>query len=87
MANVMDDIENGARRLMNAGIGVARTIEEQVNELSSNIENAKNDAVKAYDNLVLKGAKDNGPDAQNVRKTFDDGVTAVRKLQAKVEKK
>lgn len=87
MANVLDEVENGARRLLNAGIGVARTIEEQVNELSTNIENAKNDAVKAYDNLVLKGAKDNSEDAQNIRKTFDDSVTAVRKLQAKVEGK
>lgn len=89
MANVLDDIENGARRLLNAGIGVAKTIEEQVNEFSTNfgqnVEQAKKDAVKAYDDLVLKGAKDSSPDAQNIRKSFDDGVTAVRKLQAKVE--
>lgn len=84
---VLDDIENGARKLLNAGIGLSKTIEEQVAELGTNIEKAKVDAAQAWDDLVLKGAKDNSPEAANVRAKFDEGVTAVRKMQAKVEGK
>ncbi len=84
---VIDEIENGARRLMHAGIGVARTIEEQVAELQTNIEKVKTDAQQAWEDLVLKGAKDNREDAANIRRKFDEGVTTVRQIQAKVSGK
>ncbi|MCB1323802.1 MAG: hypothetical protein H7A21_12260 [Spirochaetales bacterium] len=78
MAAQTQTIENGARDLLNAGLGLFKTVEESVNKFKADLE-------KSYNDLIKTGAGDTSEQAVTLRKYLDQGISAVRDAQGKVE--
>ncbi len=80
---IVDDIEKNTRRLVNAGIGAYRTVEEKFEGFKADVEKTRAEWEKGFEDLVVKGAADDSDEARNIRSKLDEGVTAVRKFQEK----
>ena len=78
MANVIETVEQGARDLLNVGLGLFQTAAE-------GFDKAQKDIVSGYEELVSKGANENGEFAASARDGLSKGITAVKDAQAKVE--
>ena len=74
----MSAIETGVRDTLNAGIGLAKTIEETVTKTIADIE-------AGYKELVAKGAPEGEQLIAKVQGLVDEGVAQVKDTQAKVE--
>jgi len=73
-----DTIETGARDALNAGLGLAKTVETQLRELQSTI-------TINYTQLVSKGAADQSEPVVQLRTLLNQGLAQVKDVQSKVE--
>ncbi len=78
MAEVNFNLEQGARDVLNAGLGLFQTVAERVGQI-------QNDIAGGYQDLVSKGASDNSELVTNLRGNLDKGITVVKDVQTRVE--
>ncbi len=74
----MGAIEKNLHDVLNAGLGLFQTVQGR-------FETLQKDIVASYEQLVSRGAADKSQMAERIRGTVDQGLTAVRDLQAKAE--
>ncbi|MCB1319861.1 MAG: hypothetical protein KDK34_06395 [Leptospiraceae bacterium] len=73
----METLENGARDLLNAGLGAYRTVEARINEIQKQVE-------QNFSSLVNSGAADNSETTVQLRRYLDQGIAAVKNVQDRV---
>ncbi len=77
MNATIQTLEPGARDLLNAGLGLFRTVETRLNELQAGL--AAN-----YTSLVNRGAADASPEVKKLHGLLDEGFARLREIQERV---
>ena len=77
MATQIANLEKTARDFVNAGIGAYRLLEQTAVRVRSDVE-------KTYATLVSRGATDNSQGVRTLRQTLDQGLAALKGVQAKL---
>jgi hypothetical protein len=72
------NLETGLRNAVNAGIGVYKLAQEKLAEVQTQLN-------QGYSSLVSRGAADQSADVAKLRSLLDQGLTAVKDGQGKLE--
>lgn len=77
MNATIQSLEPGARDILNAGLGLFRTVEARVSELQAGL-------ASSYTSLVNRGAADASPEVKKLHGLIDDGIARLREIQNRV---
>ena len=74
---IIEIVEQGARDVLNAGIGAFHTV-------TGGIEQAQKDINETYESLVSKGAAEDSELITSIRSGLDKGLETFKDVQTKV---
>lgn len=77
MNATIQTLEPGARDILNAGLGLFRTVEARLSEAQASVANA-------YTSLVNRGAADASPEVKKLHGLLDEGIARLREIQGRV---